>query len=179
MRLLALAALFAFAACRKSPQAAAVPAGYVRYEHAKPRAALAVPQSWRVLQDQGGAQLVTFLGPGEGKRPFSQSLGLYFHDKGGTFGSIEEYARAQKLAGTRKTESKERDWKGRKIVELTQTRETARRLHSSDREVRRERMALIPAEGGFYLLIASAPEADAAASDDVFTRALDSLDVAP
>lgn len=173
-RLLALALLAAFAACKKEPPA---PRGMTRYTHARPKASVAAPETWRVLENQGGAHIVSFLGPAEGDRPYSQSLGLYFHKADGVYGSPREYARAQELAGTRKTQTREREWKGRKALELVVERDAARRLHSTEREKRRERMALVPSQGGFYLLLASAPAGEAAALDALFDAALDTLDV--
>lgn len=171
-RLLALGALLTIAACRKP---APPPAGFVRYERERPAVSFLVPESWRVVEDGGGSRLASFIGPADGARPYSRSLGLYFHETGGVYASVDEYAAAQKRAGARALDAKDRTWKGRRLLEITLTRSAPRRLHASGMEDRRERLALIPSSGGFFLLIASAPAGEAAVSDEAYGLALESL----
>lgn len=168
----AAAALLLLGACRRPP-----PKDSALYVSRDGAVSARVPASWRVLEGLGGAQRATFLGPADGPRPYSQSIGVYFYGPGSAFASPQDYARGQRLEGARVVALQPLIWKGQAAYALTDTRLAARGLHSKRQERRREKTLLVSRGGGFYAVTYSAPQDAFAAGEPVFESFLQSLKV--
>lgn len=177
-RILAFAALLLLpAACRKKPAPLLDP-GDALYQSASGDVRLEIPKGWRVMENQGGGQRVTFFGPPDGPKAYSVSIGVYFYGPGSSFASLEDYARAQALSGRESTPLKAFDWKGQAAQELTVSRMAPSLHRVKPAEARADRYVLIPSGGGFYALDYSAPKDSAAEQAPVFERVLQSLQIA-
>ncbi|MDD5629157.1 MAG: hypothetical protein PHU21_08830 [Elusimicrobia bacterium] len=178
---LALAACLCLAACSRKAPAPAEPKGerpaMAMYEHPQRLFACQAPPDWRVLEDQGGSQRATFLGPAGGKAPFSASISIFEYAAGGAFAAPQDYARAQATAGAA-TELKPRAWKGGQAFEFSQVRKGPK-VGAQKPESREELTVLIPARGGFFALVHSAPEGGLAQTAPEFEALLDSFRPAP
>lgn len=160
---LALAACLCLSAC--SRKAASPPParqgetpGMAIYQQPQSLFTCQAPADWRVLEDQGGAQRVTFLGPASGATPFSASISIYQYPKAGSaFGSPQDYARAQATAGGQVTSLKPRAWPGGEAFEFSQVRKGPH-IGALKPESRSELTVLIPVRDGFFALVHSAPE---------------------
>ncbi len=171
-RALAAAAIAAFACgCRKS----AAPTGTALYASRDGSLSCRAPERWRVLESLGGAQRVTFVGPSDGPRPYSQSVGIYFYGPGSAFASPEDYARGQALAGGRTEPLEKTSWNGAQAYALTTSREAAAGLHTRKTETRVEKALLIPRRDGFYAVIYSSPKDSAPSGERVFTSVVQTL----
>ena len=160
---LALAACLCLSAC--SRKAASPPParqgetpGMAIYQQPQRLFTCQAPPDWRVLEDQGGAQRVTFLGPTSGATPYSASISIYQYSKAGSaFDSPQAYALAQTTAGGKATPLKPRSWPGGEAFEFSQVRKGPH-IGALKPESRSELTVFIPVRDGFFALVHSAPE---------------------
>lgn len=132
------------------------------------------PPSWRVLENQGGAQRVSFIGPSSGPGAFSTSLGVYFEPGGNDLAALRAYARRQALGGGESSPLIPRPWKGGRAYQFSLSREE-RLAHGPALERRREAFVLIPVRSGFYVLVHSAPAGTFARAQPEFGALADSF----
>lgn len=177
-RALALAFLMLMPACRRKPAPLLDPGDAV-YQTASGDVRFEIPKDWRVLEKQGGGNVVTFFGPPAGAKPYSVSIGVYFYGPGSSFASIDDYARAQALSGREASPLKAFSWKGKPAQEMTVSRLAPSLHHIKPAEARVDRYVLIPAGAGFYALDYSAPKGSENDQSPVFERVLQSLQIAP
>lgn len=161
------ALLLAMAACGK-PDSGPGGKSMTTYQDPKGLFSCQAPPDWRVLEDQGGAQRVSFFGPPAGPAPFSVSISIYYYPKSGSaFASPQDYAAAQALSGGTTTPLITRARKDGEAFGFTTSRES-RKLHSSGTELREELTVLIPAKNGFFALVHAAPRASTVETRPVF-----------
>ena len=135
-----------------------------------------VPAQWRVIEDQGGAQRVSFLGPPDGPHPFWAAISVYHYAKTGSdYASPQDYAKRQALGPGKTGALLEKPWKGAAAYEFSATRPQPVMHQPKTVRVRQERTALIPTREGFLALVYSAPEDRFAKGEPVFQALLDSL----
>jgi hypothetical protein len=136
------------------------------------------PADWRVLEKQGGAQRVTFIGPASGAAPYSAAITAYFYEKGGSaYGSAQDYARAQALLPGRTGPLVFKTWKGLAVFEFSADRSRPALHGSGQMEERRELSVLIPSPSGLYAFVLTAPAGSYARIEPVFRGLIDSLDL--
>lgn len=155
MRVL-LAAVLLLGACSKAPSPAP---GKARYEARDGAFTVDGPADWRVLEDQGGAHVVTFMGPGA-----VETIALYRYDKSPEFPDARSYAAAQSAAG-HPAPPLERTVEGRPALELSVQRRSLA-MHGRPSETLVVRTVLVQDDRGFWAIAHTAPLGKA--SKDVF-----------
>ncbi len=163
------------AACRRAPRLLSPQDAL--YETRDGSLRCEVPKDWRVLEDQGGAQRATFFGPPDGPRPYAFSIGAYFYGPGSPFATPQDWARAQALSAKDSTPLTSYSWKGRSAFEMTVERRVPVLHRTGPAVLRRDRAVVIPASGGFWALVYSAPQDEFAGQQAVFDRFLQSLEL--
>lgn len=153
-RLLAAAVLLA--ACSRQPE---LPPGAALYRARDGAFSLAAPESWRVVENQGGSHRVSLYGPG------AQSIAVFRHDSG----DPRAYAASQSL-NARAAAPEETVVEGRKALRLTVERSLPP-LHGRGPLRLVETLVILPDEKGFWVLVHGAA-AGAAADDEAFELAL-------
>jgi hypothetical protein len=134
------------------------------------------PASWRVLENQGGAHRVTFLGPADGPAPFSDSISVYYYPKTGSdYATPQDYAKSQTLAAGTTGPLVFKLWKGLATYEFSATRPTPVMHGAGQVETRQESTVLIPSKQGFYAAVYSAPQAGFTQNESAFRDLVDSL----
>ncbi|MBI3553066.1 MAG: hypothetical protein HY077_11175 [Elusimicrobia bacterium] len=134
------------------------------------------PAQWRVLEDQGGAQRVTFLGPPGGPAPFSAAITIYYYSKtGSSYATPQAYAKAEARLPGKTTPLVFKPWKGLAVYEFSAERSRPVMHGAGQTEARRELTVLIPAPEGFYAAALSAPEAGFDPAESVFRGLVESL----
>jgi len=175
MRIWMLVALFALGACNKTPTPAPK-ANEALYQEPGRLFTCSAPASWRVLENQGGAQRVTFLGPSDGPAPFSAAISVYYYPKtGSAYASPQDYASAQTLGPGKTTPLVFRPWKGLAVYEFAATRPTPVMHGAGQVETRQESTVLILSQEGFFAAVYSAPEARFALNEPAFKDLVESL----
>lgn len=175
-RMVLLLALLVPAACRREPAAPIPKTDMALYLETNRLFSCHAPAQWRVLENQGGAQRVTFLGPPEGPTPYAAAISLYYYPKSGSaYAAPQDYAKAQSLAPGKTGPLVSKPWKDLEIYEFSATR-PAPVMHTPGRlETRQESTVLIPAPQGFYAVVYSAPAALYAKNEPAFRDLVDSL----
>lgn len=163
--------LLALGACGKKE-----PEGFVLYREPNNLFICRAPGDWRVLENQGGSHLASFLGPASGPQSYSVSIAFYYH--GGPeagFSSPRDYYNAHLASGGRVFPLREEDWKGVKTFRF-RSEKKAPLLHSmGETEERTEDTVLIPSKEGFLAVVHSAPSASLSSTESVFKEMLESL----
>lgn len=169
--LILLACLSALAACSRG-----APDGKAGYRDPAGLFSLRGPAQWRVLESQGGAQRVSFLGPVSRPNAFSASISVYYYKKGGTgFQSPDGYIASEQASAERVTPVEKRTWKERPILAFTSERMSSPAHGSLKRERLVEDTLLIPTAKGFFALVHSAPLKTRARTAEVFEDVLESF----
>jgi hypothetical protein len=151
-------------ACSKAPPA--LP-GWLGYAPKDNSFFCHAPGDWRVLEDQGGAHKVSFFGPAAGPAPYSESIAVYRHQKGGAFATPQDYARAQAVSGAAIPAP------GLKLGPIQALEFRSER--SSRSGLTRSRSVLFPAEDGFFALVHTAPSPAPPSGAAVFDELLKSF----
>ncbi len=133
------------------------------------------PAEWRVLEGQGGAQRVSFLGPPGGESPFAASISIYYYAPGSAFRSPEDYAAGRAMTGAERTPVAEKPWKGEKALEFSLTRRQLDRHGKTPARILREDAFLVSSGKGFIAVIHSAPPSLRPKTEPVFRALLESL----
>ena len=134
------------------------------------------PSQWRVLEKQGGAQRVTFLGPPDGPKPFAAGITVYYYQKSGSdFASPQAYAAAHRLLAGKTGPLTEKPWKGSPAWEFSATRTMPIMHRVGQTKTEKEDTVLIPAREGFYALVYSAAESVHAENAPLFRTLVESL----
>jgi hypothetical protein len=164
------------AACRREPKPPIPRAGTAVYQEPSRLFSCEGPVSWKVLEDQGGSQRVTFLGPPDGPAPFSASIGVYYYSKqGSSFATPQEYFESQKLAPGQTGPLVFKPFKGLAVYEFSAKRLARARRGRDTAEPRQEATVLIPAPAGFFAAVYSAPETAFAELEPAFRGLVESL----
>ena len=179
-KLLALAACVGLAACsrKEAGPAAAVKegGGMAVYEERERLFTCEVPAGWRVMEDQGGGQRVSFFGPPSGPKPYSSSIAFYYFPKAGSdYKSPQDYFSAQQASGSKTTPLEERSWKDRKVLEFTTKRRQPLMHAKKEFEDLAEETILIPVKDGFVAVVHSASADAHDKTEPVFRSVLDTL----
>jgi hypothetical protein len=176
VRIAFVAGLLALAACGKpAPQEKS---GTSLYLEPGKSFSCRAPGDWRVLENQGGAQRVTFVGPASGAKPYSAAITAYFYAKGGSaYSSAQDYARAQSLLPGHAGPLVFKTWKGLAVFELNADRSRPALHGAGQMEARRELTVLIPSPTGLYAFVLSAPADSYSQIEPAFRNLLDSLEL--
>ena len=178
MRLWVLAAAaLLLASCRKKEPAPPIPRAEATAVYQEPGKLFSCegPPAWKVLEAQGGAQKVTFLGPPDGPAPFSASIGIYYYPKqGSSFATPQDYFNSHKLEPGKTSPLIFRPFKGLAVYEFGASRPAAS-LHGKKAEPRDESTMLIPSKDGFFAAVYSAPETLFPKGEPVFRGLVESL----
>lgn len=135
-----------------------------------------VPASWRVLENQGGAQKVSFFGPPDGEKPFSASISFYYYGPGSNYATLRDYAAAQAATGGAEGTAREVELGGRKTIQFGATR--SRPVpHSTKTTEEREETVLVPFKSGFLAVVHAAATAVHPRTEPAFRDLLDSLKI--
>ncbi len=173
-RLVLVAATLALASCQKSQPPSKT--GMALYLEPGKLFSCQAPANWKVLENQGGAQRVTFVGPPDGPAPYADAISVYFYAKSGSsFATPQAYAKAEALQPGTTSPLLFKPWKGLAVYEFTATRARPVMHGAGQTESRKESTVLIPAPEGFYAAVYSAPEAGFSQAEGVFRELIDSL----
>lgn len=136
----------------------------------------AAPARWRVLEDQGGAQRVTFLGPAGGLAPYSAAISVFYYArKGSNYASAEDYAKAQSLLPGATGPVVSRSSRGLTLYEFSAARPVLAGRGADEAPERRESTVLITAPAGFYAVVYAAPAKSFSENEPLFRDLVDSL----
>ena len=133
-----------------------------------------VPAAWRVLENQGGAQKVSFFGPPDGEKPFSASISFYYYGPGSNYAGPRDYAAAQAASGGASSPPIEKDLGGRKTLQWSSLRKRPV-PHSTAITEETEDTVLIPMKSGFLAVVHAAATAAHPKTEASFKALLASL----
>ncbi len=133
-----------------------------------------VPASWRVLENQGGAQKVSFFGPPDGEKPFSASISFYYYGPGSSYAGPRDYAAAQAASGGAAEPPREVEMGGRKTLRFGATRKRPV-PHSTAITEETEDTVLIPMKSGLLAVVHAASTTVYPKTEPAFRTLLDSI----
>ncbi|MFH2204379.1 MAG: hypothetical protein ABIJ96_14775 [Elusimicrobiota bacterium] len=170
-RVIPLLLVLAFCACAKGGDDAAL------YRDPAGGFALRGPDSWRVLENQGGAQRVSFFGPAGGQQPFAAMISVYYYAKEGKgYARPQNFAAAKQVLALESTPLRKIKVNGAEALEFTVKRLGAAG-HGRLPIPLDERSALVPTDQGFFAIVYSAPSVVSAESLPAFEQVLRSFEV--
>ncbi|HVC09058.1 MAG TPA: hypothetical protein VNH15_03865 [Elusimicrobiota bacterium] len=127
-----------------------LPPGDVSYSPKNGGFSAAIPGSWRVLENNGGA-LASFFGPPNGPAPFSAMIAIYDYPKSRYASPQDYYNRATFDARVVAPLSK-RKFGGRDLGFFSVAK-AEKNIDSGESTLAREETVLVPSKDGFYALV--------------------------